>query len=100
MTTSYITDQIDQELELTDLQNMNGGVTGLEIGLAIAIGAISYAAADAWSYTVTGKGITEHFMDASKDIYQSATWSSDQNNGGNVAPTGDGKGCTDRDWPV
>ena len=100
MTTSYITDQIDQELELTDLQNMNGGVTGLEIGLAIVIGAGAYAVADGASYVLTGKGITEHFMDASKDIYQDATGSSDQNNGGNVAPTGDGKGCTDRGLPI
>ena len=99
MTTSFITDQADQELQLSNLQNMNGGVTGLELALAVAVGASAYAAVDSWTYALTGKGITEHVMDTAVDAIKSASGSSDQNDGCNVAPTGDGKGCTDRGLP-
>ena len=47
-------------------------------------------------HKTTGKTILNHVADA----FKSSTESSGENNGGNVAPTGDGKGCTDRDLPI
>ena len=44
----------------------------------------------------TGKGLSEHFDDA---VQAGVEWLESED-GGNVAPTGDGKGCTDRDLPM
>ena len=98
MTTSFITDQIDQELQLTDLQNVNGG-TGVELALAGLAGVGLFMWADLYLIETTGKGVTANIIDAAKDAMNSSTDSSDQGDGGNVAPTGNGKGCTDRGLP-
>ncbi len=50
MTTSFITETIDQELPLTDLQDINGGVIPLGVGVAYvttvwALGLVTGAAA-------------------------------------------------------
>ena len=91
MTTSFITDQIDQELQLTDLQNLNGGSPAIfGIGMIAGIGGgitLNFLVEE-----LTGKGIVDHVADAVESSLKP-----DQCE---VAPTGDGKGCTDRDWPV
>ena len=92
MTTSFITDQIDQELQITDLQSMNGGSAPLILGLGAAGGLMIGIAIDAVIEKETGKTILEHATDAVKSVLKP-----DQCE---VAPTGDGKGCTNRDWPV
>ena len=99
MTTSFINDQVDQELQLIDLQNMNGGTVGSAMiggALGVANGIAFTLLVDGGLRLSTGKGIWDHVVDA----YNSSTESSDQNDGGNVAPTGDGKGCTDRGLPI
>ena len=94
MATSFITDQVDQELQLTDLQNMNGGnVASVFFGAGIIIGAGGFLMADMILLEETGKGVGEHFIDA---VGAASEWVKDQTD---VAPTPDGKGCTDRDLP-
>ena len=94
MATSFITDQVDQELQLTDLQNMNGGTVGSFLfGAGIIVGAGGFLMADMILMEETGKGVGEHFVDA---VGAASEWVKDQCD---VAPTGDGKGCTDRGLP-
>jgi|TARA_B100000073_G_C23719293_1_gene567077 hypothetical protein len=94
MTTSYITDQVDQELQLADLQNINGGF------LQYLVGALGLYAADIWIEEFTGKDIKEHVDDAGRAVIGYVKDSGDPcSAGGNVKPTGDGRGCTDRNRP-
>ena len=92
MTTSFVDAAVSQELQLSDLQNISGGIPAL---WAI-LGAEAALAADLLLEHHTGKGIGEHFSDAVEGAYEWAT-SEDECS---VAPTKDGKGCTDRDLPM
>ena len=103
MTTSFINDKVDQELELTDLQNMNGGTVGsalIGVGLGMLVGAEFVLIIDLGLRRSTGKGIWDHVEEAMNPNDQPTTESGGENNGGNVAPTGDGKGCIDRGLPI
>ena len=93
MTTSVIDAPVGQELQLSDLQNISGGGVPL---LWAMLGAEAALAADLLLEHHTGKGIGEHFSDAVEGAYEWAT-SEDECS---VAPTKDGKGCTDRDLPM
>ena len=95
MTFSVINAPVGQELQLSDLQNINGGGASLVVG-GVLIGAGTALIADMLLEKSTGKGIGEHWIDACGKAVEWAT-SEDE---GNVAPTGDGKGCTDRDLPM
>ena len=91
MTTSYITDQVDQELQLSDLQNINGG------WLQVLVGALGLYTADLWIEDLTGKDLKEHMDDGVRAVIDAVKDSDDPcSAGGNVKSNGKGRGCTDR----
>ena len=95
MTTSFITDQIDQELQLTELAQMNGAMPALIVaGLAVGGFAAGYFGAEAYYWFEENR---EKIADDVSEAVHDAI--SAEDDGGNVAPTGDGKGCTDRGLP-
>ena len=97
MTSSVINAPVGQELQLSDLQNISGGNAVLLVGSGVIWGAGAAAVTDMLLEHHTGKGLGEHIGKAFEDAYDWATKSDDQCD---VAPTGDGKGCTDRDLPM
>ena len=94
MTTSVIDSAVGQELQLSDLQNISGG--GAPLILAGMLGAEIALGADMLLEHYTGKGIGDRFIDAVGEAYE---WATSEDECG-VAPTKDGKGCTDRDLPM
>ena len=96
MTSSVINAPVGQELQLSDLQNISGGGAHLVVG-GVIVGAGTALIADMLVEIHTGKSIGFHIGKAASDAYEWATKSDDQCD---VAPTGDGKGCTDRDLPM
>ena len=95
MTSSVINAPVGQELQLSDLQNINGGGASLVVG-GVLIGAGTALIADMLLEKSTGKGIGDRFIDAVGEAYE---WATSEDECG-VAPTKDGKGCTDRDLPM
>jgi len=95
MTTSVIDAPVGQELQLSDLQNISGGGAHIFISGLIVGGGTALMADMALDY-YTGKGLGEHWVDA---VGAATDWVNSQGDD-NVAPTGDGKGCTDRDLPM
>ena len=92
MTTSFLTDQADQELQLSDLQNISGGNAAYFV-VGIGLGATGVLLADMYLTAETGKGIGDHLKGAMEDVKKLLDDKCE------VAPTGDGKGCTDRGLP-
>ena len=98
MTTSFISEASDQELQLSDLQQLNGAMPVLiALGYAAAgtaIGAGIFYAGEAYEWFKENR---EKIADDVSEAVHDAI--SAEDHGGNVAPTGDGKGCTDRGLP-
>ena len=95
MTTSFIGEASDQELQLSDLQQLNGAMPVL-----IAVG----YAATGWAIGAGAFYLNEWFQENREDIADSVSETvhdaiSAEDDGNNVAPTGDGKSCTDRGLP-
>ena len=63
MTSTVINAPVGQELQLSDLQNINGGGASLVVG-GVLIGAGTALIADMLLEKSTGKGIGEHWIDA------------------------------------
>ena len=89
---AFISENIDQELSLADLQTANGGfflllVSALLPGVANAPaeGDDIYTKPSLWEVAKTGSTLGEP--------------DGTQGGGTNVAPGPDGKGCTDRNLP-
>ena len=91
MTTSFITDQLSQELSLDDMKAISGGVAPLWVG----VGFMGAVVTDQLLEHFTGKGLSEHWNEG---VLSTADYvlGSDSN----VAPREDGKGCTDRGLPL
>ena len=66
MTTSFINEQVDQELSLGDMHSINGGFTGLDMFLAAVAGGLAAIIIDQHLEYHTGKGISEHIDDANR----------------------------------
>jgi hypothetical protein len=89
---AFISENIDQELSLAELQNANGGfflllVSALLPGVANAPaeGDDIYTKPSLWEVAKTGSTLGES--------------DGTQGGGTNVAPGPDGRGCTDRNLP-
>ena len=69
MTTSFINDQIDQELQIADLQSINGGI----LPYILAAEAVAFIlVADAVVNIETGKTIVQHACDGLKEMIDDA----------------------------
>ena len=91
--TTCISDQASEELSLEALQCINGGWLA-PLAAGAMLGGFFVFAADLVLEHTTGKGVSEHTSDAVGTAMD--YWSG---GGNSVAPTDDGKGCTDRDIP-
>ena len=95
MTTSFISEASDQELQISDLKQLNGAMPALIV--------LAYAGTG-WAIGAGAFYLNEWFQENREDIADSVSETvhdviSAEDDGGNVAPTGNGKGCTGRDRP-